>query len=228
LALLANLHMLAGGADVSLLWTPENNSTNGYPSLWTSTALADGGQALPLAGGLSALNKAGVGAVPSNVTWPATGVGELATATNTFIVNATSAPVTVTVNGAPQSVPAYGYVLVPAATATATPAATAPAADTAAPTVPGGVVATAGAAGTRRIAVKWTASTDTGGSGLKGYELLRATASTGPYGLVATTTSPAYTNAGLVKNKRYWYQVRAFDGAGNRSGVSATVTAVAK
>ena len=107
-------------------------------------------------------------------------------------------------------------------TSTTTEPAPTPTADTTAPTAPTALTATAGS---RRITLGWKAATDSGGSGLAGYEVLRATSATGPWTKVASTTSLTVTDRSLVRGRTYWYTVRAYDGAGNRSATSATASA---
>lgn len=97
--------------------------------------------------------------------------------------------------------------------------------DTTPPTAPTNLVATSGA---RRIALAWTCSTDSGGSGLAGYEVFRSTSTTGPFNRIATVTGAStcsFTNTGLKRGKIYFYNVKAFDGAGNRSAASNTASA---
>jgi predicted phage tail protein len=108
----------------------------------------------------------------------------------------------------------------PSATATATTPG-----DTMAPSRPANVTATGGS---QKIVVSWSQSTDTGGSGLAGYEVWRSsTGGTGTFSRIATTTGTSYTNSGLKRHSRYWYYVVAYDRAGNRSAPSAVVTAAA-
>lgn len=96
-----------------------------------------------------------------------------------------------------------------------------PPADTSAPTTPTGLTA---AAGSRSVALGWTASTDD--TAVTGYAVLRSTSGKpGSYSQVATSTTTSYTDAGLRSGKRYWYGVQAHDAAGNRSAMSATVSA---
>src|SRR6185295_4181814 len=92
-----------------------------------------------------------------------------------------------------------------------------PAGDTTAPSVPANV--TAAAASNVRIDVSWSASTDTGGSGVAGYRIFRD----GAGAVLATVNAPAttYADSGLAANTQYSYAVRAFDVAGNES-VSST------
>ena len=94
-----------------------------------------------------------------------------------------------------------------------------PVADTAAPTVPGGVNATA--SGPTQVVVTWTASTDTGGAGVAGYRVHR----NGDAAPLATVTATPYTDDTVVANTTYTYAVRAFDGA-TPPNESASSTAV--
>jgi uncharacterized repeat protein (TIGR02543 family) len=47
-------------------------------------------------------------------------------------------------------------------------------------------------------------------SGASGYKVYRATAASGTYSLVKTTTSTSWINSNLVKGKYYYYKIRAF------------------
>ena len=77
------------------------------------------------------------------------------------------------------------------------------------------------AASTSQINLTWTASTDTGGSGVMGYRIERCTG-TGCANFTEITTSPvaSYSDTGLAPSTSYSYRVRAYDGAGNNSGYS--------
>jgi hypothetical protein len=71
------------------------------------------------------------------------------------------------------------------------------------------------------VSLSWTAATDTGGSGLAGYDILRngtkiATVSSG-----VTTYGDATVTAGIT----YTYTIVAFDGSANRSAASNQVSA---
>ena len=92
------------------------------------------------------------------------------------------------------------------------------AADTAAPSVPGGLAVTNIAA--TQVTLSWSASTDTGGSGLAGYRVFR----NGGAMPVATVGVTSYTDINLTAGTAYTYVVRALDGAGNVSGPSAAVS----
>ncbi|MBB5873505.1 hypothetical protein F4553_006939 [Allocatelliglobosispora scoriae] len=87
--------------------------------------------------------------------------------------------------------------------------------DTTAPSVPGTL--SQSTSGTT-ITLNWGASTDTGGSGLAGYDIYRNGVFAQSVGLVTTW---ADTQAATVTVS---YYVRARDGAGNLSGNSNTVT----
>jgi uncharacterized protein YjdB len=49
-----------------------------------------------------------------------------------------------------------------------------------------------------------------GVTGASGYEVYRATSSTGTYTLVSRTTAKSYNNTGLTTGKTYYYKVRAY------------------
>jgi uncharacterized repeat protein (TIGR03806 family) len=118
---------------------------------------------------------------------------------------------------------AFDTAATPNVSALSTPAASATTlADTAAPSVPGGVTATALSSSSIRI--DWTASTDTGGAGLAGYRVFR----NGSSSILASVTSgTTFTDSGLDASTNYSYQVRAYDAAPtpNVSGLSASVNA---
>jgi chitodextrinase len=93
--------------------------------------------------------------------------------------------------------------------------------DTTAPSTPG----TLSAAGVTSSSVNlsWGASTDN--VGVTGYDVLRATGSSGgTFSQVGTPSGTSFANSGLAPNTAYRYQVRARDAAGNTSPVSNTVT----
>src|SRR5262249_41017218 len=71
-----------------------------------------------------------------------------------------------------------------------------------------------------KIKLTWTAS-----SGAASYNVLRGTATGGPYGTVATNvTSTNYTDTGLTNGTTYYYVVTATNSAGT-SGNSSEVSA---
>jgi beta-glucosidase len=88
---------------------------------------------------------------------------------------------------------------------------TAPA-DTAAPSVPG--VPAAAAVTATGLTLTWPASTDTGGSGLAGYDVYRDGTLVGSPGIAS------YPVTGLSPATRYEFAVAARDAAGNRSARS--------
>jgi Fibronectin type III domain len=100
-----------------------------------------------------------------------------------------------------------------------------PAQDITPPSDPTSLVATAGK---RKISLSWGTSSDTGGSGLAGYEVWRSTTgAAGSFTKLTTTTATSYTNSGLTRGRKYWYYVVAYDNAGNRSNPSNTASATA-
>ncbi|HUR78972.1 MAG TPA: glycosyl hydrolase family 18 protein [Acidimicrobiales bacterium] len=94
-------------------------------------------------------------------------------------------------------------------------------ADKIAPTAPSSVSGVTGAAS---ASLKWTGSTDAGGSGVSRYYVYRATSSGGTYAKVGGTTSTSFVNTGLTPGATYWYYVRARDTAGNMSGLSNKIS----
>jgi YD repeat-containing protein len=77
--------------------------------------------------------------------------------------------------------------------------------DTIAPAIPTGLVATA--AGSTQINLSWSASSDSGGSGLAGYRIYRGGSQ------VNTTAATSYSDAGLSPATAYSYTVAAYDNA---------------
>lgn len=96
--------------------------------------------------------------------------------------------------------------------------------DTTPPTAPSSLVATA--ASDTQINLTWTASTDSGGSGLAGYRVERCTGSTcSVFAEIASPSTNSYSNTGLTASTSYRYRVRAVDGGGLFSSYSAIATA---
>jgi fibronectin type 3 domain-containing protein len=89
-------------------------------------------------------------------------------------------------------------------------------AETAVPAVPAGLAA---AAGNTQVALHWTAS-----SGATGYYLERSTSSGGPYTQISTQATANYTDTGLTNGTKYFYEVSAYNSAG-QSADSADVSA---
>lgn len=98
--------------------------------------------------------------------------------------------------------------------------------DTTPPTTPASVTATA--LSQTAIRITWTASTDTGGSGLAGYRVFRATTSGGTYTQFSpdlSTASLTLDDVSLTAGATRFYRVAAFDGNGNQSALSNIVSA---
>jgi uncharacterized repeat protein (TIGR01451 family) len=85
--------------------------------------------------------------------------------------------------------------------------------DLVAPSVPTGVQATRVSAS--RIDVTWTASTDTGGSGVKGYSVFRNGVK-----IADVESGTSYADTTVASHTPYWYTVKAYDYAGNISNPS--------
>ncbi|WP_431896399.1 glycoside hydrolase family 9 protein [Micromonospora haikouensis] len=117
--------------------------------------------------------------------------------------------------GPNKKVPLYaGSTLVWGAEPTSTPT------DTTPPTVPG--APTVSAISPTSVTLTWPASTDTGGSGLAGYDVTQETIGSDALMLHRTTTnSVTVSNLTAARNYRFW--VRARDGAGNNSLSSPTL-----
>ncbi|MEU7855661.1 endo-1,4-beta-xylanase [Nonomuraea sp. NPDC049141] len=92
--------------------------------------------------------------------------------------------------------------------------------DTTPPTTPGTPAASNVTANSATLT--WTASTDSGGSGLAGYNVYREQGTTDPQ--LGQSTTASITLTGLSAATQYQVYVRARDGAGNLSGNSALAT----
>lgn len=88
--------------------------------------------------------------------------------------------------------------------------------DVTAPTTPTDLTATV--ISSSQINLTWTASVDN--TAVMGYNIYRD----GP--LVGVSTSNSYSSTGLSAEKAYSYTVQAYDGAGNMSGLSESVSGV--
>jgi chitodextrinase len=111
----------------------------------------------------------------------------------------------------------------PSAVATAT---TPAAVDTIPPTAPKGLKA---ASPKGKVNLSWTGSTDTGGSGLAGYRIWRSTTgASGSFAVIGTTAGTLFTDSTVVAKQDYWYQVTAYDVAGNQSQLSNVALASPK
>jgi uncharacterized protein YndB with AHSA1/START domain len=91
-----------------------------------------------------------------------------------------------------------------------------PGPDTTKPSVPTALAATVQPDSS--VVLTWNASTDN--VGVTGYEVLRNGT------VIATTATPGATLTGQPVNTNNYYQVRAFDAAGNRSSNTASVVVV--
>jgi fibronectin type 3 domain-containing protein len=99
-------------------------------------------------------------------------------------------------------------------------------ADTTSPTAPAGLKA---ASAKGKVNLSWSASTDTGGSGLAGYRVWRGTGgASGSFTVIGTTAGTSYSDTAVTGNVSYWYRVTAYDVAGNQSAPSNVVSAQPK
>jgi PKD repeat protein len=90
-----------------------------------------------------------------------------------------------------------------------------PTVDTTAPSVP--TITSAVSPSCSQVDLAWTTSTDTGGSGLAGYNVYRNNVFVHRVNAPATT----WSDTGLAASLTYSYTVTAIDGAGNQSAKSA-------
>ena len=134
-------------------------------------------------------------------------LGVVTTYQNTGLTPSTTYSYTV------QALDAAGNASAQSASASAT---TQAAADTTAPSVPGGL--TAVAVSSSQINLSWPASNDN--VAVTGYRVYRAGALLATLGAVTT-----YQNAGLAASTTYSYTVQALDAAGNASAQSALASA---
>lgn len=88
--------------------------------------------------------------------------------------------------------------------------------DTTAPTTPANLAASGTTSTSTNLS--WAASTDAGGSGLTGYEVLRGGT------VIGNPSGTTFAVTGLSASTAYTFNVRAIDGAGNRSGNSNSIT----
>lgn len=96
---------------------------------------------------------------------------------------------------------------------------TPPCPDTTAPSMPTGLCATA--ISCSQITLSWSASTDTGDSGLKGFKVY----CNGSYLTQVLAPSTTYADTGLSASSSYSYRVSAIDNAGNESALTASQSA---
>lgn len=86
--------------------------------------------------------------------------------------------------------------------------------DTTPPTPPTNLIAAV--ASSTQVNLTWSSSTDTGGSGLAGYNILRNGTK------IATSLTTSYGDGTAQPGTSYVYTVTAYDGSGNTSGSSNT------
>src|SRR5437867_2506212 len=91
--------------------------------------------------------------------------------------------------------------------------------DKTSPSVPTGLAASA--VSCSQINLSWNASTDTGGSGLNGYNVYVWRNSTWTFLKQVLASASSTSNTGLSASTLYYYAVAAVDGAGNTSALSA-------
>jgi len=87
------------------------------------------------------------------------------------------------------------------------------------PTTPQAITATS--SGSSSINIGWSTV-----AGVSGYQVYRATSSTGVYSLISTTSSTNYNNTGLTPNKTYYYKVSSYKTVGSVKQSSALPHAI--
>ena len=91
--------------------------------------------------------------------------------------------------------------------------------DTAGPSTPSGLKATASATG---IALDWS---DVTAADLAGYKVSRSTSSSGTYTVLATVTTSAYSDTAAPAGVASYYKISAVDKTGNTSGTTSAASA---
>jgi chitodextrinase len=92
--------------------------------------------------------------------------------------------------------------------------------DVTAPSVPG--TPSVSALSSSSLRVSWSASTDSGGSGLAGYQLERSANGASDWTEIYDGTATTFDDSGLSAAATYYYRVNAYDGAANVSAYSST------
>lgn len=99
--------------------------------------------------------------------------------------------------------------------------------DSTPPSTPTGLKATA--LSSSAISLAWSASTDTGGPGLAGYDVYRCTgASCTPSTVIGTSTTTSFNDTGLTASITYTYAVAAYDTQGLASSKSSPASATSQ
>ena len=80
-------------------------------------------------------------------------------------------------------------------------------------TVPAAPVSLSATGGVSSITLSWSAPSN-GGSSITGYVVLKSSSSGGTYSVVASPTSPGFTDTGLSSGAIWYYKVQAVNGIG--------------
>ncbi len=91
--------------------------------------------------------------------------------------------------------------------------------DTTPPSTPGNLSVSAGGSS---VSLTWNASSDN--VGVSGYDVMRSTTSGSGYVFVGTSSGTSFSDTTGIGQTVYYYVVRAYDAAGNRSGNSNQVS----
>jgi len=94
--------------------------------------------------------------------------------------------------------------------------------DTIVPSTPTGLAASA--VGTTEIDLSWNSSTDNGK--IAGYEIERSPDGKTRWTPIGRSSTNAYSDTGLSASTTYYYRIRAYDAAGNKSTYSSIASAI--
>jgi len=155
---------------------------------------------------------------PSTLSWNVTNASSVTITPGSFSTSTLIGSTTVT----PTSTTTYTLTATNSnSTSTAT---TTVAVDNSTPTTPTSVVATAFSGS--QINLAWTSSTDSGGSGIAGYNIFRCTGGAcTPNTEIATSSGASYNDTTVSASTTYTYAVKAYNGVGTVSATSTTATA---
>jgi hypothetical protein len=153
---------------------------------------------------------------PTTTTTSTSSTSSTSSSSSTSSTTSTSRPTSTTAKSTTSTLNTTTSTLNTTTSTLNTTTTTIPAVDTTPPSVPTGITATA--AGCSQVNVAWNASTDTGGSGLKGYNIWTwNNAAVFVKQVLAPATSTAIT--GVVPSSTNYYTVTAVDNAGNQSNI---------
>ncbi len=203
-----------------------DSSTNAIGPQWSWSPIVGGvvtdiaafESAVPSISSFSASPSAIGSGASSTLSWNVTNASSVAITPGSFSTSTLIASTTVS----PTSTTIYTLTATNAnGTSTATTTVTV---DNTTPTTPTSVVATAFSGS--QINLTWASSTDSGGSGIAGYNIFRCTGGAcTPNTRVATSSGALYSDTGLSASTTYTYAIQAYNGVGTVSATSTTASA---